>query len=141
MKRWGVHTVYCVLSLLFIILFFSSPFPLLSLSLLPSPSFPLPSLSLLCSLPSPLPLPPPLLPPPLLPQAMLEDKLRSTDWEATYEAIEEAVARESYLTWLREQEKQTGTSRQGLQVRGRGVEGREPLILHDKPVLKGCLSL
>ena len=54
---------------------------------------------------------------------MLEDKLRSTDWEATYEAIEEAVARESYLTWLREQEKQTGTSRQGLQVRGRGIRG------------------
>ena len=56
---------------------------------------------------------------------MLEDKLRSTDWEATYEAIEEAVARESYLTWLREQEKQTGTSRQGLQVRGRGKRGGE----------------
>ena len=56
---------------------------------------------------------------------MLEDKLRSTDWEATYEAIEEAVARESYLTWLREQEKQTGTSRQGLQVRERGIRGGE----------------
>ena len=56
---------------------------------------------------------------------MLEDKLRSTDWEATYEAIEEAVARESYLTWLREQEKQTGTSRQGLQVRGRGIRRGE----------------
>ena len=55
---------------------------------------------------------------------MLEDKLRSTDWEATYEAIEEAVARESYLTWLREQEKRTGTSRQGLQVGGERKEGR-----------------
>lgn len=51
---------------------------------------------------------------------MLEDKLRSTDWEATYEAIEEAVARESYLSWLREQERKTGTSRQGLQVREEG---------------------
>lgn len=38
---------------------------------------------------------------------MLEDKMRSTDWEATYDAIEEAVARESYLTWLRENEKRT----------------------------------
>lgn len=38
---------------------------------------------------------------------MLEDKKRSTDWEATYDAIEEAVARESYLTWLRENEKRT----------------------------------
>ncbi len=36
---------------------------------------------------------------------MLEDKMKSTDWDATYDAIEEAVARESYLTWLREDEK------------------------------------
>lgn len=56
---------------------------------------------------------------------MLEDKLRSTDWEATYEAIEEAVARESYLSWLREQERKTGTSRQGLQVREEGEMGEE----------------
>ena len=27
---------------------------------------------------------------------MLEDKLRSTDWEATYDAIEEAVARDNH---------------------------------------------
>lgn len=39
-----------------------------------------------------------------LEQAMLEDKLRATDWEATNEAIEEQVARESYLEWLRENE-------------------------------------
>eukprot|EP00064_Thunnus_orientalis_P011483 superscaffoldBa00001660_g11514 len=30
-------------------------------------------------------------------QQMLEDKKRATDWEATNEAIEEQVARESYL--------------------------------------------
>lgn len=35
---------------------------------------------------------------------MLEDKKRATDWEATNEAIEEQVARESYLEWLRENE-------------------------------------
>ena len=35
---------------------------------------------------------------------MLEDKLRSTDWDATLSSIEEAVARESYLLWLKEQE-------------------------------------
>jgi OTU domain-containing protein 5 len=35
---------------------------------------------------------------------MLEDKLRATDWEATNEAIEEQVARESYLQWLRDNE-------------------------------------
>lgn len=39
-----------------------------------------------------------------LEQAMLEDKLRATDWEATNEAIEEQVARESYLQWMRENE-------------------------------------
>ena len=36
---------------------------------------------------------------------MLEDKLLNSDWDATYEAIEQAVARESYLQWLRDQEK------------------------------------
>lgn len=39
-----------------------------------------------------------------LEKAMLEDKLLATDWEATNEAIEEQVARESYLEWLRENE-------------------------------------
>ena len=38
---------------------------------------------------------------------MLEDKLRSTDWETTFDALEEAVARESYLSWLRENERRT----------------------------------
>merc|ERR1719334_2127669 len=46
-------------------------------------------------------------------KAMLEDKIRATDWEATNEAIEEQVARESYLIWLRDNEKRntggTGT--------------------------------
>lgn len=37
-------------------------------------------------------------------KAMLEDKLLATDWEATNEAIEQQVARESYLEWLRESE-------------------------------------
>lgn len=41
----------------------------------------------------------------MLNQAMLEDKLRATDWEATNEAIEEQVARDSYLQWLRDTEK------------------------------------
>lgn len=35
-------------------------------------------------------------------QTMLEDKLRTTDWEATNEAMEEQIARESYLQWCRE---------------------------------------
>jgi OTU domain-containing protein 5 len=39
-----------------------------------------------------------------LEQAMLEDKLRATDWEATNEAIEEQIARESYVEWLKESE-------------------------------------
>ncbi|CAL1534874.1 unnamed protein product [Lymnaea stagnalis] len=40
-------------------------------------------------------------------QTMLQDKLRETDWEVTQDTIEEQVARESYLQWLREQEKAT----------------------------------
>jgi len=44
-------------------------------------------------------------------KAMLEDKIRATDWEATNEAIEEQVARESYLAWLRDNEKRnTGSA-------------------------------
>ncbi|XP_015778420.1 PREDICTED: OTU domain-containing protein 5-B-like [Acropora digitifera] len=44
-------------------------------------------------------------------QQMLADKLRCTDWEATNEAMEEAVARESYLEWLREREKRARGTR------------------------------
>lgn len=36
---------------------------------------------------------------------MLEDKLKATDWEATNEAIEEQVARESYIQYFRDTEK------------------------------------
>lgn len=35
-------------------------------------------------------------------KAMFEDKLKTTDWEATNEAIEEQIARESYLQWCRD---------------------------------------
>lgn len=42
-----------------------------------------------------------------LEQAMLEDKIRATDFEATSEAIEEQVARESYLQWLRENDQRS----------------------------------
>ena len=40
-----------------------------------------------------------------LEKAMLEDKMRETDWELTQESMEEQVARESYLQWLRDNEK------------------------------------
>lgn len=39
-------------------------------------------------------------------QTMFEDKLKTTDWEATNEAIEEQIARESYLQWCRDMQKQ-----------------------------------
>lgn len=35
-------------------------------------------------------------------QTMFEDKLKTTDWDATNEAIEEQIARESYLQWCRD---------------------------------------
>lgn len=48
-------------------------------------------------------------------QQMLEDKKRATDWEATNEAIEEQVARESYLQWLQDQEKQARQVQVGVE--------------------------
>lgn len=68
-------------------------------------------------------------------QQMLEDKKRATDWEATNEAIEEQVARESYLQWLRDQEKQARQVRGPSQV-GPGLcywPGQEPLTSHALP--------
>lgn len=56
-------------------------------------------------------------------QQMLEDKKRATDWEATNEAIEEQVARESYLQWLRDQEKQARQVSEGDKTK------REPLAI------------
>ncbi|KAL1493028.1 hypothetical protein ABEB36_011170 [Hypothenemus hampei] len=41
----------------------------------------------------------------LIEQTMLEDKLKATDWEATNEAIEEQIARESYIQYFRDTEK------------------------------------
>ncbi|XP_068916605.1 OTU domain-containing protein 5-B [Tenebrio molitor] len=41
----------------------------------------------------------------LIEQTMLEDKLKATDWEATNEAIEEQVARESYIQYFRDSER------------------------------------
>lgn len=49
----------------------------------------------------------------LIEQAMLEDKVKATDWEATNEAIEEQVARESYLDWLRENDRRNRQQRAG----------------------------
>lgn len=43
-------------------------------------------------------------------QTMFEDKLKTTDWEATNEAIEEQIARESYLQWCRENMQRTKKS-------------------------------
>ena len=52
----------------------------------------------------------------LVEQAMLEDKIKATDWEATNEAIEEQVARESYNQWLRDNERRHQKQRRGLRV-------------------------
>lgn len=47
---------------------------------------------------------------------MLEDKIKATDWEATNEAIEEQVARESYLQWLRDNEMRKAVSKNSIIV-------------------------
>ena len=56
-----------------------------------------------------------------LEQALLQDHLQLSDRDTTYEALEEAVARESYLTWLREQEMRTRSGQHGLEVRNTPV--------------------
>ncbi|CAG0920686.1 unnamed protein product [Notodromas monacha] len=57
-----------------------------------------------------------------LEQAMLEDKLKATDWEATDEAIEEQVARESYLQWLKDNEhRRESASKQAAAAAGRSA--------------------
>ena len=50
-----------------------------------------------------------------LEKTMLDDKLKATDWEATNEEIMELVARESYLQWLKDNEKRN-TSRHSLNL-------------------------
>ena len=55
---------------------------------------------------------------PFVCQAMLEDKMRLSDMETTYDAIEEAVAKESYLLWLKEQTAQMGEGSKKGEVGG-----------------------
>uniref|UniRef100_A0A2M4A7Q9 ubiquitinyl hydrolase 1 n=1 Tax=Anopheles triannulatus TaxID=58253 RepID=A0A2M4A7Q9_9DIPT len=43
-------------------------------------------------------------------KTMFEDKLKTTDWEATNEAIEEQIARESYLQWCRDNMRKSNSS-------------------------------
>ena len=57
-------------------------------------------------------------------KAMLEDKIRATDYEATVEAIEEQVASESYLDYLRD------IDRRNKQVTRR--IDRQVLFLHSR---------
>lgn len=62
-----------------------------------------------------------------LEKAMLEDKLRATDWEATNEAIEEQVARESYVEWLRENEKRAMKKKSKLTATATSTSNQTPL--------------
>nr|XP_006822205.1 PREDICTED: OTU domain-containing protein 5-like [Saccoglossus kowalevskii] len=55
--------------------------------------------------------------------AMLEDKLKATDWEATNEAIEEQIARESYLQWLQDNEKRARKDETSCSASATSVSG------------------
>ncbi|CAL4066375.1 unnamed protein product, partial [Meganyctiphanes norvegica] len=59
-----------------------------------------------------------------LEQAMLEDKIRATDYEATSEAIEEQIAHESYLQWLRDNEQRAKAQRSPSGMSGGSSSGR-----------------
>ncbi len=50
-----------------------------------------------------------------LEKTMMDDKMKATDWEATNEEIMELVARESYLQWLKDNEKRN-TGRHSLNL-------------------------
>ena len=41
---------------------------------------------------------------------MLRDKMRETDWELTQEQVEEQVARQSYVDFLKDKEKRKKSS-------------------------------
>ena len=41
---------------------------------------------------------------------MLEDKIKATDWEATDEQLAELAARESYLQWMKDNQKASNLS-------------------------------
>ena len=60
-----------------------------------------------------------------LEDALLHDRLQCSDRDTTYEALEEAVARESYLTWLREQEMRTRSGQHSVEV-----QQHRTLLLH-----------
>lgn len=57
-------------------------------------------------------------------QTMFEDKLKTTDWEATNEAIEEQIARESYLQWCRESMQTVKKSETSATVTSTAVSGQ-----------------
>ena len=48
---------------------------------------------------------------------MLKDKLKATDWETTDETMIEIVARESYLQWLKENQRKENHRKLQSQVR------------------------
>lgn len=49
---------------------------------------------------------------------MLEDKLKATDWEATNEALEEEIARESYIQFFRDAEKRLKPQGHSIAIAG-----------------------
>jgi hypothetical protein len=76
-----------------------------------------------------------------LEQALLQDHLHVSDRDTTYEALEEAVARESYLTWLREQEMRTRSGQHGLESTSAAcVSGSVAVTHHPLPPPLNTLS-
>ncbi|XP_046405569.1 OTU domain-containing protein 5-B isoform X2 [Ischnura elegans] len=58
-------------------------------------------------------------------QAMLEDKIMATDWEATDEVLTEQAARESYIQWLKDNEKRNKTMRASTATTSASVTSAE----------------
>jgi len=68
----------------------------------------------------------------LLEQAMLEDKIKATDWEATDEQLAELAARESYLQWMKDNQKASNLSQSGGACSSStSTQSKRPLPTHD----------
>lgn len=64
-------------------------------------------------------------------QTMFEDKLKTTDWEATNDAIAEQIARESYLQWCREKHQQKTSQNVHNSTITSTATGKPPLFWHE----------
>ncbi|XP_065067011.1 OTU domain-containing protein 5-A-like [Rhopilema esculentum] len=75
-----------------------------------------------------------------LEEAMLEDKLKATDWETTDETMTEIVARESYLQWLKENQRKHRSQAASAESSSASSSQSRRSPPHDQPSPRPCAS-